>query len=161
VSEDGAPTRPERFAELIGELDYPMLLVTTAAVGERAGCLVGFSTQASIDPPCFLICLSKRDRTCELAMGASGLIVHLMPEDAEELAELFGGETGDGIDEFARCAWSSGPDGIPILADCPTWFAATIQSCLDAGDHVAFLLEPFEWRSRGELDPTLPFATWP
>ena len=33
------------FDELMGELDYAMLIVTTAAGGQRAGCLVGFATQ--------------------------------------------------------------------------------------------------------------------
>jgi flavin reductase (DIM6/NTAB) family NADH-FMN oxidoreductase RutF len=148
-----ASLRPERFAELIGELDYPMLIVTTAAEGERAGCLVGFSTQASIDPPCFLVCLSKQNRTCQVAMGASGLVVHLLPDDAYELATLFGGETGDETDKFARCEWSPGPDGLPILSGCAAWFAARIQSCLDVGDHVAFLLEPVEWSPSDELEP--------
>jgi flavin reductase (DIM6/NTAB) family NADH-FMN oxidoreductase RutF len=143
--EEGAK-QPERFAELIGELDYPMLVVTTAAGEERAGCLVGFATQASIDPPCFLVCLSKSNRTCEVAINASGLVVHLLPAWSDDLAELFGGETGDETDKFARCEWEPGPDGIPILAGCPAWFAAEIDSLLDVGDHVAFLLAPFEWR---------------
>jgi flavin reductase (DIM6/NTAB) family NADH-FMN oxidoreductase RutF len=147
------PLEPDAFAELIGELDYPMLIVTTAAAGERAGCLVGFSTQASIDPPCFLVCLSKRNRTCRLALGARGVVIHLLPREAGELAELFGGETGDETDKFARCAWSPGPDGMPVLADCPAWFAARISSSLDVGDHVAFLLEPLEWRPTDGLEP--------
>ena len=40
--------------------------------------------------------------------------MHLVPADATGLAELFGGETGD--DKFARCEWSAGPEGLPILA---------------------------------------------
>ena len=44
--------------ELVSELDYPMFIVTCADERERAGCLVGFATQCSIDPPRFLVCLS-------------------------------------------------------------------------------------------------------
>jgi flavin reductase (DIM6/NTAB) family NADH-FMN oxidoreductase RutF len=46
----------ETFTKIMGSLDYPMLVVTAAAAGERAGCLVGFATQASIDPARFLVC---------------------------------------------------------------------------------------------------------
>ena len=46
------------FNALASELDYPMFVVTTAAGGAPAGCLVGFATQCSIDPPRFLVCLS-------------------------------------------------------------------------------------------------------
>ena len=45
------------FDELMGELDYPMFIVTAAREGERAGCLVGFATQTSIHPSRFLVCL--------------------------------------------------------------------------------------------------------
>jgi flavin reductase (DIM6/NTAB) family NADH-FMN oxidoreductase RutF len=148
-----AGRRPNRFASLVGELDYPMLIVTAEAGGERAGCLVGFSTQASIDPPCFLVCLSKRNRTCEVAMRARSLVVHVVSEEASGLAELFGGQTGDQVDKFSACDWIPGPDGTPVLTECAGWFAARIQSCLDVGDHVAFLLEPFELRPADGLDP--------
>ena len=48
------------FNSLVGDLDYPMFIVTVCAGGERAGCLIGFATQASIDPSRFLVCLSHR-----------------------------------------------------------------------------------------------------
>ena len=33
-------------------------------------------------------------------------------------------------------------DGLPILEDCPSWFAGTIEARLNLGDHVGFLLAP-------------------
>ena len=39
------------FEGLVGELEYPMFIVTTKVDGEPLGCLVGFTTQAGIDPP--------------------------------------------------------------------------------------------------------------
>ena len=40
--------------------------------------------------------------------------MHFVPADGEEIAELFGSETGDEVDKFARCAWHEGPAGLPI-----------------------------------------------
>jgi flavin reductase (DIM6/NTAB) family NADH-FMN oxidoreductase RutF len=136
--------------ELVAELDYPMFIVTVAAGGERAGCLVGFATQCSIDPPRFLVCLSRRNRTFRVAREAELLVVHLVPDDAEELAELFGGETGDEVDKFARCRWHPGPAGTPVLDRCGNWFAGRILERLPAGDHHAFLLEPVDAHSAHE-----------
>ena len=133
---------PETFEGLVGELDYPMFIVTAAAGGERSGCLVGFATQTSIDPPRFLVCLSVKNRTYRVARRADVLGVHLVPAEATELAELFGGETGDEVDKFARAPWRDGPEGVPILADCPSWFVGRVLDRVDAGDHVGFLLEP-------------------
>jgi flavin reductase (DIM6/NTAB) family NADH-FMN oxidoreductase RutF len=136
--------------ELLARLDYPMFIVTLAVDGERSGCLVGFTTQGSIDPPRFIVCLSERNHTFALAQKADVLVVHMVPSDAVDLAELFGGETGDEIDKFARCDWSQGPAGTPVLDRCENWFAGRILERFDVGDHHAFLLEPFESHSDGD-----------
>jgi flavin reductase (DIM6/NTAB) family NADH-FMN oxidoreductase RutF len=137
------------FEELVGQLEYPMFVVTAAADGERAGCLVGFATQASIDPSRFLVGLSRTNRTFRVAARAEVLVVHFLPADAGDLAELFGGETGDDVDKFARCAWEPGPAGAPILTRLDHWFAGRILSRFDFGDHVGHLLAPIEGESRG------------
>jgi flavin reductase (DIM6/NTAB) family NADH-FMN oxidoreductase RutF len=126
----------------LAKFDYPMFIVTAAAGDERAGCLVGFATQCSIDPPRFIVCLSDKNRTFHVAQQASALVVHAVPEGADELAALFGSQTGDDVDKFALCEWRPGPEGAPILADCGNWFAGRILERVDVGDHWAFLLEP-------------------
>ena len=132
------------FNSLVAHLDYPMFIATASNGRERAGCLVGFATQCSIDPPRFLICLSNKNRTFRVATEATALAVHLVPREAEGLAELFGGETGDEVDKFERCAWHEGPGGVPLLEECGNRFVGRILERLDCGDHVAFLLDPVE-----------------
>jgi flavin reductase (DIM6/NTAB) family NADH-FMN oxidoreductase RutF len=126
----------------VSELDYPMFIVTATDGVEHAGCLVGFATQCSIHPPRFLVCLSDKNRTFRVARAAELLVVHLVPSDAEDLAELFGSETGDETDKFGRCAWTPGPGGTPVLDACENWFAGRVLHRVPAGDHCAYLLEP-------------------
>ena len=143
------------------ELDHPMFIVTTTDGRERAGCLVGFTTQTSIDPPRFLVCLSDKNRTFRVAREAEVLVVHLVPAEAGELAELFGSETGDEVDKFARCAWHVGPGGAPVLEGCSTWFAGRILERVPAGDHHAFLVEPVEAHGDEDERPfTFHRARW-
>jgi flavin reductase (DIM6/NTAB) family NADH-FMN oxidoreductase RutF len=130
------------FTKLVSQLDYSLFIVTTAAHGERAGCLIGFASQVSIDPPRFLAGLSTKNRTFRIAREAEVLIIHFVPEQAEELATLFGGETGDDIDKFERCRWREGPKRAPILEDLENWFAGKILERIDLGDHWGFVLEP-------------------
>jgi flavin reductase (DIM6/NTAB) family NADH-FMN oxidoreductase RutF len=133
----------EIFQRLVAQLDYPMFIATVAASGERAGCLIGFATQCSIHPPRFLAGISDKNRTFRVARDAGTMAIHLVPESAAGLAELFGGETGDEIDKFERCSWHPGPGGVPLLDDCPNRFAGRILDRIDFGDHVGMVLEPF------------------
>jgi flavin reductase (DIM6/NTAB) family NADH-FMN oxidoreductase RutF len=131
------------FQRLVAQLDYPMFIATVAADGERAGCLIGFATQCSIDPPRFLAGISDKNRTYRVAQAADSMALHLVPEHATELAELFGGETGDEVDKFARCDWRPGPGGVPLLDGCPNRFVGRILERVDFGDHVGHVLQPF------------------
>ena len=132
------------FTDLAARLDYPMVVVTAYDGTERAGCLVGFATQCSIDPERFLVCLSDKNRTHRVAAGARTLAVHLLPAGRRDLAELFGGETGDEVDKFARCAWHDGPDGVPVLDGVAGWFAGRVVDRYVLGDHTGLLLSPVE-----------------
>jgi flavin reductase (DIM6/NTAB) family NADH-FMN oxidoreductase RutF len=130
------------FNELVGELDYPMLIVTAASGDRRAGCLVGFSTQASIDPPRYAVYLSDKNLTYRVARDAEHLGVHFLQEDAGDLAELFGAETGDEVDKFAHVEWTPGPGGAPLLERCRNRFVGRVIERREAGDHAMFLVEP-------------------
>lgn len=140
------------FNRLMELLDYPLFIVTVADGDQRAGCLVGFASQVSIHPPRFVACLSIKNLTFRVASRAETLVVHVVPEEAADLAELFGGETGDDIDKFARCDWHPGPGGAPVLDEVEDWFAGRILDRLDFGDHHGFLLEPLESEARRPVE---------
>jgi flavin reductase (DIM6/NTAB) family NADH-FMN oxidoreductase RutF len=144
------------FNEIVGELDYPMLIVTAAADDRIAGCLVGFASQVSIDPPRFTVFLSDKNRTYEVASEAEELAVHFLAEDDDDLAKLFGGETGHDIDKFERVEWEPAAGGTPLLERCENRFVGRILDRRRVGDHVAFLLEPTE-ATHGEDFNLFPF----
>jgi flavin reductase (DIM6/NTAB) family NADH-FMN oxidoreductase RutF len=128
------------FEEIVSDLDYPMTIVTASNGRERAGCLVGFSTQCSIDPSRYAVCLSKNNRTARVAADAPVLVVHLLRPGDDHLARLFGEATGDDVAKFDLCAWAPGPGGAPVLAKCD-WFAGRVAQRIDVGDHVLHLLD--------------------
>jgi flavin reductase (DIM6/NTAB) family NADH-FMN oxidoreductase RutF len=132
----------EAIAELVSRADPPLYVVTTAVGAERAGCVVGFATQASIDPPRFLVALSIANRTWRIAQSATQLGVHLFGRERMDVITLFGGETGDDVDKFAHCGWSAGPGGVPVLDGATAWFVGRILGRFELGDHVGHLLEP-------------------
>lgn len=140
------------FDEFLAGLDYPVFVVTAAAGTERAGCLVGFATQTSIDPPRLLVCLSEKNHTTAVAARADVLAVHVLDEREHPLAERFGGETGDEVDKFAGLAWRPGPGDVPLLAECPRRLVGRIVARVPLGDHVGHLLAPLGVEA-GETSP--------
>ena len=130
------------FADFARSLAGTALIATAAADGGPQGCLVGFATQASIDPPRILVCVSVRNATFGAARSATHLGVHVVPASRLDLARLFGGETGDDIDKFDRTPWEAGPEGEPLLTDCSTRMSGRVAARIELGDHVGFLLDP-------------------
>ncbi|MEV4339701.1 flavin reductase family protein [Streptomyces sp. NPDC049590] len=131
-----------------------MCVVTAVAGGERAGCLVGFASQCSIRPPRFVVWLSKANHTYRVARAARHLTVHLLTRDQRDLAERFGGQTGDETDKFAGLAWREEPAGAVVLDAAAAWFTGTVLHRVDGGDHVGHVLEPVRW-GEGRPGPLL------
>ena len=128
---------PDAFHELVSKLEYPMTILTVPG----SGCLVGFTPQCSIDPPRWLIGVSKANHTHEPAMQAATVVVHVLDRDDEHLARVFGELTGDDVDKLSLVRWSSGPDGAPILDDTASWFAGRVLDRIDLGDHTGLVLD--------------------
>lgn len=133
------------FDEVVARLDAAMVVVTVATPHEVDGCLVGFHGQASIDPPRYAVWLSRANRTFRLASeGATHLAVHALTSEDHDVAERFGGRTGDEVDKLADESWAPGPGGVPVLDRLPTRIVGRIVERIDLADadHVAFVLEP-------------------
>ena len=144
----------ESFDDLMAMLDYPAFVVTTQAAGVPAGCLVSFATQTSVEPSTFMVGVSKTSHTVEVASRSQHLAVHVLARHQRVLAELFGGQTGHQVNKFDRCSWRAGPQGMPILDDAIAWFVGRTLNWMDAGDHVAFLLQPVAtWAPECSEDP--------
>lgn len=138
----GDHSRFERFNALIGALNYPMFIVTATDGTRRAGCLVGFAGQCSIEPARFMVWLSTQNYTRAVAQHTDRLAVHIPNADNRALATLFGSSSGFTVNKFSQCDWREGPGGIPLLAACPQWFIGRIVHRYDTGDHDGILLEP-------------------
>lgn len=128
---------PDAFHELVAKLDYPMTIVTVPG----SGCLVGFTTQCSIDPPRWLVCVSKANHTHAPAMQATAVVVHVLDLGDEHLAHVFGELTGDDVDKLTLVPWSPGPDGVPVLNDAAAFFAGPVLDRVDLGDHTGLVVE--------------------
>jgi flavin reductase (DIM6/NTAB) family NADH-FMN oxidoreductase RutF len=154
----------EAFADLVGSLDPALVIVTTALDGERAGCLVGFHAQSSIDPARYCVWLSKANHTYRVAQRSTHFAVHLLSAADTELAKRFGTLSGDEVDKFAGLDFTEGDAGVPLLDDCPRRLVLRRVALLDEGsDHVCISgavvaahgdgdFQPFRLSQAGDLE---------
>jgi flavin reductase (DIM6/NTAB) family NADH-FMN oxidoreductase RutF len=120
------------------------MFVVTAHAGEAdSGCLVGFATQCSIKPLRFIVILSKENLTYRVAALTRALAVHAVPDQRVDIAELFGGSTGDDRAKSAPSAGTVDPATFLSWTTAPIG-SGDIVSQMDVGDHVGFVLRPFD-----------------
>ena len=142
---------------LLGSADPPLIVVTTAAEGERAGCLVGFHSQASIGPQRYCFWLSKANHTYRVALRSESFAVHFLTTTDRELARHFGSLSGSETDKFAGLDITVTEAGVPLIADLPNRITAERIAMLDdGGDHVCTTARVLAAESAGDFTPLRP-----
>lgn len=142
------------FEGIMASLDPPLVVVTTVAEDEPAGCLVGFHSQSSIDPELYCLWLSKANHTYRVALRAAHFAVHFLTTDDLELAERFGTRSGEDTDKFAGLAFSLDDHGVPVLADSDHRMVLDRLSVLDdGGDHVCVTTTVRSTHHQGAFTP--------
>lgn len=136
----------DAYEQVIEPVDPVAVIVTCAAGGHKAGCLVTFSAPCSIEPPRYAVWLSRHNHTHRVALDADELIVHMLTRDDLRLAELFGGLSGMRDDKFAQVPWTDS-GGTPLLTVRGGWLRGRILSRGPGreemgGDHTCFVLAP-------------------
>lgn len=127
----------DAFGTLMASADPPLIVVTTSAEDELAGCLVGFHAQSSIDPEHYCVWLSKANHTYRVALRSSHFAVHFLTADDLGLAEQFGTVSGEDTDKFADLEVELDEHGVPLLGACPNRMRLERIAVLDDGsDHV-------------------------
>lgn len=127
----------DAFGTLMASIDPPLIVLTTTAEDERAGCLVGFHAQSSITPQRYCVWLSKANHTYRVALRATHFAVHFLTAADAAIAERFGTLTGDDTDKFAGLDLDLDPHGVPLLQACPHRMSLERIAVLDdGGDHV-------------------------
>ena len=142
------------FGALMASTDPPLIVVTTVAEDERAGCLVGFHAQSSIDPQHYCIWLSKANHTYRVGLRATHFGVHFLTTADLAIAKRFGTLTGEDTDKFAGVDLDVDPHGVPLLAACPNRMSLERIALLDEGsDHVCVTNRVTSSHTGGRFEP--------
>jgi flavin reductase (DIM6/NTAB) family NADH-FMN oxidoreductase RutF len=144
----------DAFGTLMASVDPPLIVVTTAAEDEKAGCLVGFHAQSSIAPEHYCVWLSKANHTYRVGLRATHFAVHFLTTQDLAVAEHFGTLTGEDTDKFADLDVELDPYGVPLLGALPHRMSLERLTLLDDGsDHVCLTARVSSARTDGSFVP--------
>lgn len=144
----------DAFGNLMASSDPPLIVVTTAAVGEQAGCLVGFHVQSSITPQHYCLWLSKANHTYRVSLRASHFAVHYLTTEDLALADRFGTRSGEDTDKFAGIDVDTDGNGVPLIRACPNRMLLERIAVLDdGGDHVCITTRVRSAQANGTFVP--------
>lgn len=142
------------FSKLMGSLNSPLIVVTTAADEVLAGCLVGYHSQSSITPQHYGLWLSKANHTYRVGLLASHFGAHFLTQEDVSLAKHFGTQSGQTVDKFAHIGVETDEHGVPLLTDCPNRAVLERIAVLDdGGDHVCITTRVTSAQSNGKFSP--------
>ena len=139
--------------EIAQSLDAAFVVVTAAHNQRRAGCLVGFHAQASIDPQRYCVWLSRANHTLLVATASTHVGVHFLASSDLELARRFGTQCSETSDKFAGLEVTTGPGGVPVLSDCRHRLVLRRTALIDGGDHVGLIGQIVEAHGDGTFAP--------
>lgn len=144
----------EPFDQLMASVDPAMIVVTTVAENEPAGCLVGFHAQSGISPERYCLWLSKANHTYRTGLRATHFAVHFLTETDLPVAEWFGTQSGETTDKFVGLDLDTSTHDLPLVARCPNRIVLERIAILDdGGDHVCITSRVLSARSAGPLTP--------
>jgi len=134
--------------------DPPLVVLTTRAEDEPAGCLIGFHAQSSITPQHYCLWLSKANHTYRASLRATRFALHFLTDGDLAVAERFGTLTGERTDKFAGLDLEYDDHGVPLLRACPNRMTLQRIAILDdGGDHVCLTTIVTSAQTRGAFAP--------
>lgn len=125
-----------RFREAMASLAAAVNVVTTA--GPRGRCGITASAVCSVTdaPPTMLVCINRASHAHDVLQANRNVCINVLGARGQELARVFAGMTGCTMEErFARCAWTPGEHGVPVLAEAVASLEGTVCESKEMGSH--------------------------
>lgn len=142
------------FAHLVSSADPALIVVTTVAEGEPAGCLVGFHSQSSMNPEQYCFCLSKANHTYRVSLRSALFGVHFLTHDDLAAAEHFGTHSGEDTATFSGIELDPADSSVPLISSLPNRMVVERIAMLDdGGDHVAINARVVSAEASGPFTP--------
>ena len=130
-------------ARAFNALSCGVYIISAAANGKNAGCIVNTVTQVTAQPARLLAAVNKDNYTAGVIRAAGAFEVSVLTQDAPmALIAAFGFASSADTDKFAQAAHRFDAQGMPyVTQDACSRFACRVTDVIDAGTHLLFIGE--------------------
>ena len=152
----GGPVPGERaLRDALGRFATGVAFVTAAPDGRPDGLIVNSLASVSLEPPLVSFCPARTSLTWSRMRRAGRFGVSVLGARHEPFARR---AAPAGADRFAGVDWTSGPGGVPLLADALATLTCEIVGEHAAGDHWIVVAQVEEARVWPAAEPLVFFA---
>ncbi len=133
-----------RLKEIMANVNYSLVIVTTSLGDIINGQAVAWFTQASMNPTMVAIGLATNTYTNSLITKSNIFSVNFVSKNRSDLVEHFGYESGRDIDKFSNIEYETLDSGNPLLKEAAAFLDCTVVREINLGDHDFFIGEVIE-----------------
>ena len=124
------------FRNALGTFATGVTIVTTLAAGRPIGLTCNSFSSVSLKPPLILWSLSLYSPNLQAFLQAKHFAVNVLARDQIELSRTFSRPTED---RFAGVDYTSGEDGVPLIANAAAYLECRNESRHYSGDHAIII----------------------
>jgi flavin reductase (DIM6/NTAB) family NADH-FMN oxidoreductase RutF len=144
------------FRRIMGHFASGVTVVTVCHAGFCHGITVSSFCSLSLEPPLVLICVDRRYTSHELIEKSKAFGINFLAADGEWLSRHFASREPD---KFAKVAYHSGQDGVPLLNDALATIECRLVNQFPGGDHSIFVGEVVGVSAQQDGRPLLYFRS--
>ncbi len=131
----------EKLAPILGRVPSGVfILVAGDGQGKRTGMLASFVQPASFDPPQVTVAVNRSRYLNDWLSEGSPVTLSQVRKKDPSLFRHFGKGFEPDADPFDGIAWTAATNGLPQLTDAMATLEGTVESRMEAGDHIVYLV---------------------
>ena len=120
-------------------MTYGIYVLTTRFENAINGMIASWVSQASYDPPLFMVAVHPDRYSHDLLTKSGYFALHILARNQKDLLRRFKGP--DVREKFSSIAWKEGVTGCPVLMDCIGCIECRIIQSMAPGNHTLFIGE--------------------
>jgi flavin reductase (DIM6/NTAB) family NADH-FMN oxidoreductase RutF len=127
---------PSDFRNAMRQLTGGVSVITAGRGREISGMTVTSVSSLSVDPPALIVSINREASSWPLVKRYGFFGVNILNADQIDIAERFTGKGGlKGADRFIGGQWTTGPSGVPLLANALAAIDCEVEGIVERHSH--------------------------